>query len=33
LADVEETLKAYSEVGEKLKEGFYENNSPLEMKA
>lgn len=33
LADVEETLKAYSEVGEKLKEGFYENNSPLEIKA
>lgn len=33
LADVDETLKAYSEVAEKLKEGFYENNSPLEMKA
>lgn len=33
LADVEETLKAYSEVAEKLKAGYYENKSAVEMNA
>ncbi len=33
LADVEETLNAYSEVAEKLKSGYYESKSPVEMNA
>src|SRR5574343_183851 len=33
LADVEETLKAYSEVAEKLKAGYYENKSAVEVNA
>lgn len=33
LADVEETLNAYSEVAEKLKSGYYESKSPVEMSA
>lgn len=33
LADVEETLKAYSEVAEKLKAGYYESKSAAEMNA
>lgn len=33
LADVEETLKAYTEVAEKLKAGYYESKSPVEANA
>jgi glycine C-acetyltransferase len=33
LTDVEETLNAYSEVAEKLKSGYYESKSPVEMNA
>jgi glycine C-acetyltransferase len=33
LSDVEETLNAYSEVAEKLKSGYYESKSPVEMNA
>jgi glycine C-acetyltransferase len=32
LADVEETLNAYSQIAEKLKAGFYESKEPMAIK-